>query len=293
MGARGEETVGGGSRVQPRSGLPARRHPPPGVELRGQCATEDRGRDVPDVHHEHSTRELTAASPAIRLRRRIGWPPTSRTHPIATASLIMSEVATAIERVMTAGAYVWLDGKTPFMVGPTPDGNRLAVVRLGGHREDGESPWQCAAREVWEEAGITVVPVPPPASHWLSPIDNLGTLQPGMWPSKPGVDVAPVLVVENHQLPSCPLSVMYLARAESPPTPTGEISALLLLRARDIQRIVQGELTLDDYLALGGQAIMRVPQPHHLLLEPFLQLRVLARLLETYPDLPDRCHLAD
>ncbi len=63
-----------------------------------------------------------------------------------------------LDQTATAGAYVLLDGRFPFIVGPTPDGDRLAVVRLGGHREAGESPWQCAAREVMEESGVIRIP---------------------------------------------------------------------------------------------------------------------------------------
>jgi hypothetical protein len=44
--------------------------------------------------------------------------------------------------VATIGAYVMPDGRFPFVVGPTLQGDKLAVVRLGGHREAGEAPWE-------------------------------------------------------------------------------------------------------------------------------------------------------
>jgi 8-oxo-dGTP pyrophosphatase MutT (NUDIX family) len=69
-------------------------------------------------------------------------------------------------RVATAGAYVLADGLVVFMVGPNRAGDRLGVVRLGGHREAGETSWTCAGREVLEEASVRIRPIPPPATYW-------------------------------------------------------------------------------------------------------------------------------
>jgi hypothetical protein len=42
-------------------------------------------------------------------------------------------------RINTAGAYVCIDGLYPFVMGWRPKDGRIAVIRLGGHREEGES----------------------------------------------------------------------------------------------------------------------------------------------------------
>src|SRR3954464_12516001 len=90
-----------------------------------------------------------------------------------------------IDEVATAGAYVLLDGRFPFMVGPTRDGDRLAVVRLGGHREAGESPWQGAARGWLGGSGLPIQAVAPPRTYWLAPeagAPDQDGLVPGDWP---------------------------------------------------------------------------------------------------------------
>jgi hypothetical protein len=46
-------------------------------------------------------------------------------------------------KVVTAGAFVLGQRRIPFVVGPTPDHIGVAVIRLGGHREEGETPWEC------------------------------------------------------------------------------------------------------------------------------------------------------
>lgn len=67
--------------------------------------------------------------------------------------------------VRTAGAYVLLKNMTiPFVIGPTKDHQALAVIRLGGHRENNESAWQCAEREVYEESQLRISHLVPSTS---------------------------------------------------------------------------------------------------------------------------------
>src|SRR3954471_23730683 len=112
----------------------------------------------------------------------------------------MEATVDLIDSVATAGAYIVLDGRFPFVLGTTPAGDRLAVVRVGGHREAGESPWQCAAREVLEEAGLSIQPIAPPATYWLSPGTDASSqdgLMPIDWPPEPAAAHPPLLVVDG------------------------------------------------------------------------------------------------
>jgi hypothetical protein len=112
----------------------------------------------------------------------------------------------------------------------------------------------------------------------------------GPWLADSTTEVAPVLVVEDDRLPRSTLSVMYLARSYQSPVPSAETHGLLLLRAQDVQRIAAGDLTLQAYLNMGGQALLRKPVSSELVLEPFLQLRVLAELFRRHPDLSTNDH---
>src|SRR5688572_24731680 len=80
--------------------------------------------------------------------------------------------ADARDAVATSGAYFLVGGRFAFMIDPTPDGESMAVVRLGGRREAGETPWQCAEREVMEEAGLRISPRTPPCTYWLQQSDE-------------------------------------------------------------------------------------------------------------------------
>ena len=69
--------------------------------------------------------------------------------------------------VNTAGAYVSVNGLYPFVIGSKPHNNKIPVIRLGGHLEAGETGWQCAAREVYEEANLKVTSLMPETTYWI------------------------------------------------------------------------------------------------------------------------------
>ena len=186
--------------------------------------------------------------------------------------------------VVTAGAYVVLDGRFPFMVGPTARGDALGVVRLGGHREPGESAWDCAAREVREEAGLRIQPIAPPATYWFEDGDAADALVPGDWPVAQG-EAAPLVAIRKNVGAARRLMPMYLARAVGDPQPLAETRGLLLLSPAEIRALVAAPTTLDQFLRTSGRALLRDSLPAHLPLEPFLQLRLLAALLARHPDL--------
>jgi 8-oxo-dGTP pyrophosphatase MutT (NUDIX family) len=180
-------------------------------------------------------------------------------------------------------------GRFVFAVGfPLPERDRLGVVRLGGHREPGESAWACAAREVEEEAGLAAHPLPPPATCWVGPGQDAAPA-PGPWPGDPEEGVPPLLVAWRPDGGRRRLSVTYLARGTGAPVPAAETQGLLLLRPEEVRRLAGGRLTLEAFLRGGGEAVLRAPLPPHLPLEPRLQLTALAVLLDRYRELRARC----
>jgi hypothetical protein len=80
---------------------------------------------------------------------------------------------------------------------------------------------------------------------------------------------------------------MYLAVADGPARPAAETAGLLLLTREDALALalVRAPVTLGAFLAAGGRAVLRADLPTGLLLEPFLQLHVLAALLTRHPGL--------
>ena len=197
----------------------------------------------------------------------------------------MDSIPTGVGDITTAGAYVLVDGVLAFVLGPNSHGDGLAVVRLGGHREQAETGWECAAREVREEASLEARPLVPPATYWLAPPHDVEALDRHSASIAPGDPVAPVLVAWRMEEGVRKLSVMYLAATDDVPTPANEVRALILLRRRDVLSLVTEPVTLGQFLKSDGRAIISAALPTDLFLEPFLQLRALAVLLQREPDL--------
>ncbi|HEX5415402.1 MAG TPA: NUDIX domain-containing protein, partial [Chloroflexota bacterium] len=131
--------------------------------------------------------------------------------------------------IVTAGAYVLVDGLLAFVVGAKPNGNRLAIVRLGGYREQDETGWECAAREVHEEASLEIRPMVPPATYWLAPPHDAVAMERCPTLAAPDDPVAPVFIAWRLEEGVRKLSVMYLAIAQGVPVPSNEVRALILL----------------------------------------------------------------
>lgn len=66
--------------------------------------------------------------------------------------------------LQTAGTFVLVDGRIALQAGPDQTGERIGIVRIGGHLEPGYSPWDCARREALEEASLVVEGVDAPAT---------------------------------------------------------------------------------------------------------------------------------
>ena len=182
-------------------------------------------------------------------------------------------------KVNTAGAYVCINGLYPFAIGTQLHNGCIPIVRLGGHREEHETGWQCAVREVYEEANLEIKPLSIQTT-FLADWDHLDTdLREIQWQPQMEEEPAPILVVTYRREDRIHLSLMYMAQADGIPIPSSEVKGLLLLDQENIVSLCQGSLTLGQYLHRGGQAILNYPFDTTVLLAPFAQLRLLARIL--------------
>ena len=75
------------------------------------------------------------------------------------------------------------------------------------------------------------------------------------------------------------LSLMYLAQADRLPIPSSEVKGLLLLDKKDIHRLCREPITLGQYLKNGGKALLNYEYDRGLVLEPFIQLQLLSRMI--------------
>jgi ADP-ribose pyrophosphatase YjhB (NUDIX family) len=194
-----------------------------------------------------------------------------------TGEAIVSELQNA--RINTAGAYVSINGLYPFAIGAKLYNGCIPVVRLGGHREEQETGWQCAAREAFEEARLRIRPLRPPTTY-LANGDHLeAALEEIRWVNETDQENVPLLVVAYHKENEILLSLMYLAQADEFPIPASEVEGLLLLDKKNIHRLCEESLTLAQYLESSGQAVLNDNFDRSLILEPFAQLRLFSRIL--------------
>jgi len=163
---------------------------------------------------------------------------------------------------------VYINGLYPFAIGTQPYNGRLPVIRLGGHREEHETGWQCAVREVYEEANLHTKSLTPSITY-LSDGDHIETdLKEIRWQRETDQEHIPLLVVAYRRESRISLSLMYLAHAEEFPTPSSEIKGLLLLERENIHRLCQEPLTLERYLSRGGKAMLSWADPYPFLWSP-------------------------
>lgn len=184
-------------------------------------------------------------------------------------------------RINTAGAYICFDGLFPFALGTQLYNGRIPVFRLGGHREENETGWQCAVREVFEETSLQINPLTPSTTYLLP--DGYHTdeeLEKIRWQHETNTENIPMLVVAYRRQGKILLSLMYLAQTNGFPKPSSEIKGLLLLKREDIHRLCQRPITLEQYLRNGGKALLPYEFDRSLILEPFTQLRLLSRILK-------------
>jgi hypothetical protein len=181
--------------------------------------------------------------------------------------------------VRTSGAYVLYNGLFPFQVGPTRKGDKLGVVRLGGHLEGDETAVQTAVREVFEESSMKIKIISSPITYYKRDWNHSASKMPTE------DDFAPILIKGSDLASS---TAMYLAHSESEPMPSSETSGLLLLTAKDVHLICKHKITLNDYLKQHGRALFKRELDKNLLLEPFPQLLFLAELLEKEPEFLNR-----
>ena len=143
----------------------------------------------------------------------------------------------------TAGAFILVDGLVAFQAGPDQTGEQIGIVRIGGHIEPGESPWESAQREALEDASLRITPIEATVTYCLSleeppcPIDwTAGAPRP---------------------VHASATSRVFLGTSGDPPVPKSETQGLILLPPQSLLTISSEQHTLASLEESGCRVILR------------------------------------
>lgn len=141
--------------------------------------------------------------------------------------------------VKTAGVLLKEAGRYVFCYGPHASGD-IYILRIGGHLEEGESPWECAAREAKEEAAVVVHQLPVNVSVKTDGIGGQIVKLPGPivldgYPSERPL----VLGVGGSLEPGAAKSTLFLAETRGISHPSNEVFGLVKLTAEKVIEIAR------------------------------------------------------
>jgi hypothetical protein len=182
--------------------------------------------------------------------------------------------------IATAGAFIVIDELFLFGIGAKLHHGQIPIYRFGGHRESGESGWQCAKREVHEETQLEITPLKPSTTYLLpdgdQPKSELETIR---WQHSTDSTPAPLLVVAYQRDGEKILSLMYQVQANGRPKPSSELQGIIYLKQEELHQLCKEPMTLGQFLANDGKAALNLKFDNSLYLEPFLQVKLLSRIL--------------
>jgi hypothetical protein len=150
----------------------------------------------------------------------------------------------------TVGSFILYQDTLIFMIGPDNSGEKLGVMRLGGHIEENESLLQSLEREIKEEASVEINLINSPCtfykknwkdSNYYDITNNLH------WDIKP-------LIIAGDKTRS---TAVFLSYTEEGPNPSSEACGIIFLKEDDIRDICSKKLCLKDFLNNGGKLIQQ------------------------------------
>jgi hypothetical protein len=147
----------------------------------------------------------------------------------------------------TAGVFLLYKNKYAFMIGPNRNGDKLGIVRLGGHIEENEGIVDCIKREVWEEARVDINIVSSPITYFKSSWEEkeFEVIEVDAFGAKP-------ILIVNGVINA---TALYLATTAGHIVPSAEAHGIILLNEKEIVEICKNEITLSDFVSQGGELL--------------------------------------
>ena len=178
-----------------------------------------------------------------------------------------------VNSIKTAGVFLLYEKKFAFMVGPDKSGERLGIVRLGGHIEQNEKIIDCVKREIREEASTDIQLVSSPTTYYKRSWEEetYEVLDNSIF------DIKPILINGDKTR----ATVLFLAYAENQLIPAAEAYGIILLSEEDIVKICNEKITLSTFVSQGGELLQSQNMNFDYALNIGPHLRFLYHLIET------------
>lgn len=186
-----------------------------------------------------------------------------------------------LDHLKTVGSFVLYQNTLAFMIGPDKSGEKLGIVRLGGHIEENENYLQALKREIKEEASINIKLIDLPSCFYKKSWDERDYYEITEnipWEIKP-------LIITGDTISS---TAVFLAYTEELPKPSSEAYGIIFLKENDIKDICRKKLCLNDFLKNGGKLIQQKEIDYGMEMRAGVHLTFLNRLMEQGNDLVHR-----
>lgn len=181
----------------------------------------------------------------------------------------------------TVGSFILYEDTIAFMIGPDNTGEKLGVMRLGGHIEENESYLQTLQREIKEEGSIEVKLLNAPNTFYKRNWDdnNYNEITDDI-----ALDIKPLIIVGDKMRSTA----IFLSYTEEEPKPSSEACGIIFLKENEIKRICSEKLRLRDFLESGGKLIQQKEIDYDMEMYAGVHLTFLNRLIEDKNNLVNR-----
>ena len=178
----------------------------------------------------------------------------------------------------TVGSFIVYQDTLAFMIGPDNSGERLGIMRLGGHIEAGENLLQSLEREINEEGSIEVRLFDSPCTFYKR---NWNDSNYHEVTNNIELDIKPLIITGDKTRSTA----VFLSYTDEEPTPSSEACGIIFLKENDISDICLKKLKLKDFLNNGGKLIQQKEIDYDMEMYAGVHLTFLNRLIDDNNDL--------
>jgi hypothetical protein len=179
----------------------------------------------------------------------------------------------ALNAFKTVGSFILYQDTLTFMIGPDNTGEKLGLMRLGGHIEEKESLLQALEREIKEEGSVKVKLFDSPSTFYKRNWEDINYSE---ITNKLKWDIRPLIITGDKSRSTA----VFLSHTEEKPKPSSEAYGLIFLKENDIRDICTKKLHLIDFLKNGGKLIQQKEIDYEMEMYAGVHLSFLNRLME-------------